>query len=410
MKKRIFLLFFIVFFAGNGAISSARAGYRIAAWSALGAATAFLSWKLMGKHCEGAAGNLLASFCGLCVAEKVTYGGTSKNDWVKGIVLGLAGATLTKFFFNKLYPPCSYSAKELQYQKFYGENKNNPEGKDFLVIDLPGFGGDVENSWLNPSSNCRSTYSRPSCLVGQDLGAMPKNTQYLGCNFPDASITCWAKVNLGQDGDGLIALWHLIKAYEKGHRKIVLFGHSRGGATAITLAHYFVFPDEHAWVWKQLGVVKSEKIDTERIKKMWKSVVSIFLAHPLLNIKKISLLNATEELRGGRFVAESLISWFSNVNFQEKTHFEKLKEIFACKNATLPLFKVFLVKNDEVVANNSDDLMDSLKKGLPLKRKKKLDITRYAIDRPLVYRNSEVPYHVDIRTPLQGLAAYLANK
>lgn len=239
---------------------------------------------------------------------------------------------------------------------------------------------------------------------------------YMSFDFPDSTNKGWlrfARTNLGAAVDTLAAVWHVCEAYRKGYRKIVILGHSRGGATGISLAHVFMFPDKYKDVWEKLGLLEENgDLDSALIAKIWQSVDSLFLINPLLNVAKIKILE-------GAFSGflKVMMSLLTNINFSEMTHVQKLQELFKSSACHLPLIKIWLAEDDEVVGNASDDEVLKLAKSQDdEKTKGKLTVTMvpgnvhtysYRLYEGADVKTGEFCGHCDLRFGIFGLCDYV---
>lgn len=150
------------------------------------------------------------------------------------------------------------------------------------------------------------------CRRGENYKAyFPGNEHYTGVFF-DFKDTLFFKnrswnlealrgarsINLGQAPDAEVALYSLIQTHKVGGQSII-FGHSRGGATAITMLHMMEFPEYYIKSWEKLGYTKKivvkgrlwngtkSIIDADKLTALKKSIKKIFIEKPLLNINHI---------------------------------------------------------------------------------------------------------------------------
>lgn len=355
----------------------------------------YLAWKSLGDNKEKLGG----FFSALSVAESTNEILNTKSiDDAKSIdsatkkVLVVGAGAATNVAFNYIFPQSKHvlgyepETDEITNYTEYTEKKGNLKFEPVVFLPLHGFG---DKKW-------------------KKFEGLDPRVSFMGFNFADAGfldsegkgLTSLAKTNLGQDCDAFSAVWHVVHCYELGYKKVVIVGHSRGGAAGIKLAHIFTFPEKYQDMWKKLGFV-NEKGDlrSKEIENVWKIVSKIYLLNPLLNVKKLEMLKNIKEGAGSTAceVTKVFMSWLTNIKFNGSSHLDNLKEIFTEGKSYLPQFDLYIADNDKVVGNGSDEDIKELEK--EINDQKKLSVK--------FLENSEG--HCDIREGLFSAGTY-ANK
>jgi len=163
-------------------------------------------------------------------------------------------------------------------------------------------------------------------------------------------------INIGQTPDAQVALFYLIKAWQKGYI-IDIYGHSRGGAVATIITDMLANPDYYINSWKKLemtktvpylfGIMRKTIIDKEKIKKLRKSVEKIYMDKPLMNMQNI--ISPTVELP---------LSTATKYKRSEKQPIEILEE--HVRNKESFDFHIILAAQDNIVTNHSDNQLKNL--------------------------------------------------
>jgi hypothetical protein len=125
-----------------------------------------------------------------------------------------------------------------------------------------------------------------------------QNTTIVAFHFRDSRDRqhSWGDINLGQEADARVVLYHIILCYEAGYKTIALFGHSRGAAACITALDMVERPDAYRATWEAFGFVAHTVTTTQKstrhlinrpaIKEIREALQrgTIFLARPLMSV------------------------------------------------------------------------------------------------------------------------------
>ncbi len=171
----------------------------------------------------------------------------------------------------------------------------------------------------------------------------------VGANFRDAAKLLPMGLrftNLGQAPDASVLLYELVKCHRLGAKRIIGFGHSRGGAAFITLLHMLTFPDRYKTYFRAMGLENSDgTLKMYAIEQLKRMLYHLILAHPL-----VSIPSTLKHVHGPlRFLTISLLTVVADYNPFEKTQLAMLEEIYMSNQGPLPPLTISLCPRDEVV-------------------------------------------------------------
>ncbi|HBL99024.1 TPA: hypothetical protein DDZ86_05290 [Candidatus Dependentiae bacterium] len=186
----------------------------------------------------------------------------------------------------------------------------------------------------------------------------------LGGNFRDATQDFPLNLrfaNLGQAPDASVLLYQLVKCQKLGVKKIVGFGHSRGGGAYITLLYMLTFPEKYKSYFKTMGLTQGDgRLNLNEINNLKNLISRVILLHPLVNLRSV-LKNGLGRIGVG---VEAVLPLIGNYNLFEKTQLDMLKEMYSNPEfaKTLPTLQIFLSDHDEVVGTtHNQELKDFAK-------------------------------------------------
>ena len=172
----------------------------------------------------------------------------------------------------------------------------------------------------------------------------------MGANFRDARDYLPLGLrftNLGQAPDASVLLYELVKCHQLGLKKLVGFGHSRGGAAFITLLHMLTFPERYKKYFRAMGLENTDgSLNSKKITQLKQMIDQIILAHPLVSVPS-TLRHQLGKLGSG---AKLLLTLFGDYNLFEKTQLAMLEELYTSKNqSALTPLAISLSPHDEVI-------------------------------------------------------------
>lgn len=211
-------------------------------------------------------------------------------------------------------------------------------------------------------------------------------------NFKDANQKSFRKIfvtDLGGLKEATIVLYPIVKLFEKGCKNFVLFGHSRGAAAVIQALYIIANPNQKyksysdnlsfesnlkkTDLWDQ----KNNKPNQNKINNIEKSIKKVFIANPLLSIKKVTKKISTEIIKdfiekkiSSAFVkTKSVLKYLQNpfatssayasdigLSSISKVPYFRTEPIELLKNENMQKFSIdfSLAKKDEIVGNALD--------------------------------------------------------
>jgi len=158
----------------------------------------------------------------------------------------------------------------------------------------------------------------------------------------------------GQEYDAQALLVTLLAYYEKGLQKIYALGEGSGGTAWITVLSMVSEPFKYESWWKQLGVIKNNALDLEKINSIKKMAQNglVYLAYPLLDMKhyfehidKTLSFDSKEFLKYGKF------------SLNNESPYLLLKKLIEKNEFTIILD---LPQKNEIAGNNYDEMFKKL--------------------------------------------------